>query len=74
MESRLSMDRSHLVSLCSLARKKAHSYYDIIEFSFGEDDRAPLALGELRGIRECLARALALAERMIKEAENGQQG
>lgn len=69
MESKLSMDRSHLVSLCSLARKKALSYYDIIEFSFGDEDRAPLAIGELRGIRECLERALSIVERLVEEEE-----
>lgn len=68
MESKLSMDRSYLVNLCALARKKAHNYEDIIDFSFNPDDREELAFQELLGVRDCLERALALAERMIKDA------
>lgn len=58
-------DAGHLADLCNLARKKAHDYCDMVQWSVPERD---VAEGELGGIAFVLERALEACSALIGRA------
>lgn len=64
----IGMDETYLLNLCAFAKKKARTYYEMVEYSLPEKDKEKVTLEELRGIRQCLLFALDLANKMLKEA------